>query len=510
MKRSEKKENKKRRLKQLAKNRPTLKTYIWLSFIVFTFLILALLWVFQYVMLEAYYSSMKANDLETSAQIISDAYASQNDEQLLEIVRQQAFKNNVCIVITDNYGNDEHIENMLGSFSFFETDINNNYNRFLYSLISELDSRNKSTIMKKYQSEKFKSQELFYVSKISADDKTGYLFIEAALEPIDSTTIIIKRQLIYITIILFELAFIITLFISKRLSQPIVNLNKTAKKFAQGDYKTEFREDEGYEEVRELAGTLNNARIEVSKVTDLRRDLIANVSHDLRTPLTLIKSYAEMIRDLSGDNPEKRNAHIQVIIDESDRLTALVNSLLEISKIESGNIKLEISEFSIHEKMDNIMQRYRVLVERDGYDITFVPDDDVICRGDSAKIDQVIYNLINNAVNYCGEGKKIVIRQINKPGAVRIEVTDDGQGIAKDKLPKIFDRYYRDERNKRDKIGTGLGLSIVQGILKKHQFPFGVVSEEGKGSTFWFEFIVENEKDKQKEKPSKKQGKKPV
>ena len=122
MKRSEKKENKKRRLKQLAKNRPTLKTYIWLSFIVFTFLILALLWVFQYVMLEAYYSSMKANDLETSAQIISDAYASQNDEQLLEIVRQQAFKNNVCIVITDNYGNDEHIENMLGSFSFFETD----------------------------------------------------------------------------------------------------------------------------------------------------------------------------------------------------------------------------------------------------------------------------------------------------------------------------------------------------------------------------------------------------
>ena len=199
-----------------------------------------------------------------------------------------------------------------------------------------------------------------------------------------------------------------------------------------------------------------------------------------------------------------------VIIDESDRLTALVNSLLEISKIESGNIELEISEFSIHEKMDNIMQRYRVLVERDGYDITFVPDDDVICRGDSAKIDQVIYNLINNAVNYCGEGKKIVIRQINKPGAVRIEVTDDGQGIAKDKLPKIFDRYYRDERNKRDKIGTGLGLSIVQGILKKHQLPFGVVSEEGKGSTFWFEFIVENEKDKQKEKPSKKQGKKPV
>ena len=504
MKKSSRKNRAPKALRRLAKNRPTLKTYIWLSFIVFTFVILGLLWVFQYVMLEAYYSSMKADDLVTSAKTIAAAYRTETEENLETIVREQAFKNNVCVVVTDEYGNVEEIENMLGSFSFFETDINKNYGRFIYSLICDVDEDDEQ-VMKKYENENFKSQELFYARKVSSKDgeRNGYLLIEAAIEPIDSTSIIIKRQLIYITIILFELAFIITLFISRRLSRPIVNLNRTAKKFAAGDYKTEFDENQAYEEVRELARTLNNARTEVSKVTDLRRDLIANVSHDLRTPLTLIKSYAEMIRDLSGDNPEKRNAHIQVIIDESDRLTALVNSLLEISKIESGNIDLDISEFSIHDKMAEIMQRYRVLVERDGYDISFVADEDVICRGDSAKIDQVIYNLINNAVNYCGEGRKIVVRQVNKPGAVRIEVTDDGAGIAKDKLPVIFDRYYRDERHKRDKVGTGLGLSIVQGILKKHKFPFGVVSEEGKGSTFWFEFVLAD-KEKDKEKPKRK------
>lgn len=486
MKKSEKLKKKAR--KKLS-GTASLRSYIWVSFIIFTFAILGLLWVFQYVMLEAYYSSMKADDLDKAAKVITSAGETGNSDLFEQTVKEQAFKNNICIVVTDSMGNVELFENTLGSFSFYEMDIKKNYNRFLYSLISDLDKSQNSTVTKKYDNEKFKSQELFYVSSFKNDGKVKYLLIEATIEPVDSTTIIIKRQLIYITIILFELAFIITLFISKRLSQPIVNLTKTAKTFAEGDYEKEFKGG-GYEEVQELAEALNKARVEISKVSDLRKDLIANVSHDLRTPLTIIKSYAEMIRDLSGDNPAKREEHIQVIIDESDRLSALVSSLLELSKLESGNVELEISEFSLHEKMDEIMQRYQVLVERDGYDITFVPDEDVVCRADVSKLDQVFYNLINNAVNYCGEGKKIVVKQINKPESVRIEVIDDGAGISKEKLPMIFDRYYRDERHKRDKIGTGLGLSIVQGILKQHKFPFGVMSEEGKGSTFWFEIVL--------------------
>ncbi len=496
MKRSDRKKHQKNKSE---KRRATLRSYIWVSFIVFTFAILVLLWFFQYIMLDTYYSSMKARDLDTISDNISLSAKSDNLQSLEHSVRELSFKNNVCMVITDENGNVEMFENTLGSFSFFEKDIKTNFSIFIYSLKSDLDSGNTDTITKVYDNEQFQSQEFFHVSKFKFKGMEKYLFIESTTELLDSTSAIIKQQLVYITIILFELAFIITLFISKKLSQPIADITKTAKSFAEGDFATEFK-SEGYQEVHELADVLNKARKEISKVSDLRKDLIANISHDLRTPLTIIKSYAEMIRDLSGENPEKRQKHINIIIDEIDRLSALVSSLLELSKLESGNLELELADFSVHEKMHEVMQRYRLLVERDGYDITFVPDEDMICRADTAKLDQVIYNLVNNAVNYCGEGKKIVIRQINKDKSVRIEVSDDGDGIAKEKLPLIFDRYYRDERHKRDKVGTGLGLSIVKEILKKHGFPFGVMSEEGKGSTFWFEVAVADDPEIETEK----------
>ena len=114
------------------------------------------------------------------------------------------------------------------------------------------------------------------------------------------------------------------------------------------------------------------------------------------------------------------------------------------------------------------------------YDIKYIPDEDRVITADIAKLDQVIYNFINNAINYTGDNKVIRIKQINKADVVRIEVTDNGKGISKELLPKIFDRYYRDAKVKRDVVGTGLGLSICQEILKAHGFAYGVQSEEGK------------------------------
>ena len=232
---------------------------------------------------------------------------------------------------------------------------------------------------------------------------------------------------------------------------------------------------------------LNNAKTEIKKVSDLRKDLVANISHDLRTPLTMVKAYAEMIRDLSGDNPQKRGEHVQIIIDEADRLSSLVDNLLELSKLESGNMELELTEFSIVDKLKDCMTRYTLLIEQNGYDIKYEPDEDRMISADIQKLDQVIYNFINNAINYTGDEKVIRIRQINKPDCVRIEVVDNGKGISKEMLPLVFDRYYRDAKVKRAVVGTGLGLSICKEILKKHGFAFGVSSKENVGSTFWFE-----------------------
>lgn len=463
---------------------PMLKSYVWLYFMIFAMAILLLLWVFQYFFLESYYRSMKANNMETAASELKSAI---NSGDLARTARGIAFKNNLFILITDASLREVFSENTMGSFSYFESDRSDNHNMFAYSMKQDLNSSGQNYITRVHENKMFQTKEMFYVTKVQATDGTErYIFLESSIEPIDSTAQIIKKQLIYITVILLELAFIISLFISRRIAKPITAITASAKKFAEGDFQVQFN-GTGYLEVAELSEVLNKARGEVSKVTDLRKDLIANISHDLRTPLTMVKAYAEMIRDLSGDNPVKRKEHIQVIIDESDRLSNLVSSILELSRLESGNLELELEDFDVHEKLHEVMNRYTILMERDGYNIQLELDEDKTCRADTAKIDQVLYNLINNAVNYCGEDKQIIVRQRNQNGKVRIEISDHGKGIPQEQLPVIFDRYYRGDKYKRETVGTGLGLSIVKEILKRHSFSFGVQSTEGKGSTFWFE-----------------------
>lgn len=467
------------------KAKRSLRSYVWMYFIFFTVFILILIWLFQYVFLESYYQSAKVRDITNAANQIIQAYGTDEQDS---VNRSLAFDNGLCIVITDEMGNPEVIENNMGAFSHLNREMNKGYGIFFFQMISDLTQSDKSYITKIVQSENFKSKEIFYCTSIYTEDSDtqAYLFIESSVEPIDSTVSIIREQLIYITIILFELAFIVTMFISKRLSRPIVDITETAKKFGEGDYSVDFN-GHGYREIEELSTVLNNAKDEIQKVSELRKDLIANISHDLRTPLTMVKAYAEMIRDLSGDNPVKRQEHIQVIIDEADRLSNLVNNLLELSKLESGNAELKLTNFSIVDKLNDCMTRYQLLIEQNGYDIKYIPDEDRVITADIEKLDQVIYNFINNAINYTGDEKVIRIKQINKADVVRIEVTDNGKGISKELLPKIFDRYYRDAKYKRDVVGTGLGLSICQEILKTHGFAYGVQSEEGKGSTFWFE-----------------------
>jgi signal transduction histidine kinase len=289
----------------------------------------------------------------------------------------------------------------------------------------------------------------------------------------------------FITGILIVLAFFISLFVAKRIAKPIDSITEAAENLAKGDFNTKF-DGRGFLEVKKLADTLTYAEKELSKVDTMQRDLIANVSHDLRTPLTMLKAYAEMIRDLSGDNPVKRNEHLEIIINETDRLSLMVNDILDLSKLESGKQKLTPSEFRIGEKLSEIISRFKGISEKMGYSIHFTPDEEKIVCCDVVKIEQVIYNLINNAINYTGEDKQVFVRQINRPDGIVIEIQDTGDGIEEDKIKLIFDKYYRSENHKREVVGTGLGLSIVKAVLKLHNYDYGVRSKLGEGSVFWF------------------------
>ena len=317
------------------------------------------------------------------------------------------------------------------------------------------------------------------------------LLVDSRLTPVTPAVETFRNQLVFITIIVVILTLVSAMIISKAISKPIANMNESAKQLALGKYDVTFN-GEGFLEISELNNTLNYAVEELKKTETLQKELLANVSHDLKTPLTLISGYAEMIRDIpSENNPE----NIQIIIDEANRLGVLVNDLLSLSKINARTEPLNLSIYDINENLINIIERFNKLLEPKNFIINYTSLGPIYVNADIRKIEQVIYNLINNAVNYSGDSKKVDVLTTVKDNKVKITVKDYGIGIKKEEIEYIWDRYYRvDKGHQRAVQGSGLGLSIIKGILEYHGFEYGVNSIENEGSEFYFIIPIVNKK----------------
>ena len=322
-----------------------------------------------------------------------------------------------------------------------------------------------------------------YVRIVEKEGAEYLIFQNSDLTPVQSTVDTLQKQFLWIGIILLVLALILALIMSKVITKPIIKINSAAKQLARGNYDSELKLN-GYREIGELSDTLSFAAEEISKSDRFQKELISNVSHDLRTPLTMIKGYGEIMRDIPGENTPE---NIQVIIDESARLSDLVNDMLDISKIRAGSREPQMSNFCITDIVRDTLCRYEKLIDKDGYKIEFSADTNVFVTADRIMILQVVYNLINNAINYTGEDKCVFVTQEVTDSEVRISVKDTGEGIRPEDLPLIWDRYYKvDKVHKRAAVGTGLGLAIVKGILELHGASYGVKSAVGAGSEFWF------------------------
>jgi signal transduction histidine kinase len=312
------------------------------------------------------------------------------------------------------------------------------------------------------------------------------LFIFSPLYPMGSTIQILTGQLIYVTIIALLLSVLLGFYLSRMITHPLSQIAKRAEELAAGNFGINF-EGAHYSEIIRLADTLSYTSAELAQTRTMQRDIIANVSHDLKTPLTMIRSYAEMINDLSGDDPEKRAAHLQVIMNETDRLNAMITELLDISKLQSGEKPLNLTNFSMKELTETTIASYSAFVEQDGYKLVFISMGEGVVRADETRIKQVLDNLISNALKYGGKDRTVELRMFEKNDFVRCEVTDHGIGISKRELKHIWERYYQSSAHYRRSDSTGLGLSIVKEILSLHHARFGVESMPRKGSTFWFE-----------------------
>ena len=324
------------------------------------------------------------------------------------------------------------------------------------------------------------------------DGTAGTLFINTYVTPVSSTVDTIRFQLVTVTCILLAAAALLTVLIARHISRPLIETNKAARELSVSRY-TVPRHGRGYREIAELNETLVKAAEDLSRVDELQHELIANISHDLRTPLTMIGGYAEVMRDIPSETTPE---NLQIIIDETTRLTTLVNELLEFSRLQTTDTELERQPFDLTATMLATTERIAGMTAKNGYSIRFEPERHVTVLADEKRVNQVVYNLIGNALTYTGEDKRVTVEQRELDGRVRISVSDTGKGIPEEERPYIWNRYYRTkESHKRAVVGSGLGLHIVQTILEKHGAAYGVGPGETCGTTFWFELPLAEKED---------------
>lgn len=494
------------------RSRYGIKWKMYAILIAFVGILVGIIWFFQFQMLSVFYQNNKYKELQNTALTIAGEL--QNFDHTEDLAREHSsdFDEDIWICrIEDNLpkvsvyaqATGEHIGNIISANmdKLYKSAVSNGGNYIaLISNDIEGDNLNLKVIednmgrSDEYPRFHGRRDDLRAVYVTVRDTSSGrYLIVQSTeLTPVGTVMKTMRHQFLWIGIIMSVVALATAAFISKLITKPIEKMNASAKRLAKGDYDADFTV-QGYREIDELADSLNYAADELAKADRLQKELVANVSHDLRTPLTLIKGYSEVMRDIPGENKAE---NIQIIIDETARLSDLVSDVLDLSRIQSGMRKPDIMEFSLTDTVKETMLRYERLTKQDGYTIEFNSDGDVSVMADRVMILQVVYNLINNAINYAGEDKWVSVSQRVTENTVRISVTDSGEGIPEEQLGAIWDRYYKvDKVHRRATVGTGLGLSIVKQILELHGASYGVDSTLGKGSTFWFELEVYNDED---------------
>ena len=449
----------------------------------FVILSLVIIWIFQIGLLNNFYEDSKLEEFAQTENEIFEFIG--NEGRMALAAERRSIETNTCIRI---FKVDKGLAKEIVSADV-STDctIHHTHDQALSRLYDKAVSHDGVYIKKIIDpaNKKTALRTLYVAVKTNVSQDKYVIMMDSELIPLNATVTALRRQFGWIMCILIMGALIVALAVSKIICMPLQKMSRSARRLATGDYKTEFAGG-GYKEAEELAEALNYAAEELAKNDDLQHELVANISHDLRTPLTMIKGYSEVMRDIPGENTPE---NVQVIIDETERLTELVNDMLDLSKIRAGTRKPELESFNLTETVRSVMKRYEKLTEKDNYVISFDASEDVYVNADRTMILQVIYNLINNALNYTGDNKRVsIVQSVWDDNKVRISVIDTGAGISDEDLPHIWDRYYKvDKVHKRAKIGTGLGLSIVKGILEAHGCAYGVESRVDEGSNFWFE-----------------------
>lgn len=445
----------------------TIKTLMYIS--VFIAAILLAVWIIQIQFLQVFYERNVIEKIDTVADNIKNS-----QDNLDSLLQEYAYTNNMCI---EYYHDTVEIDFNLKMNSCILRD----YSYEIAKYKAELINNNKDYMI--LYAPKTNVKSILYAINLN---NGNYVFLNTTLEDMNSATALLKKQLIYLILILIVASSIVAIFVSRRLNRPILKIISTAREMGKGNFNVKF-EKSNVQELDELCDVLTVAASEMNKTEELKRDLLANVSHDLKTPLTMIRAYAEKVRDITYKDAKKREKDLNVIIEETERLNNLVNDLLDLSKIQAGECELNITEYDIVKNIKEILKRYDIVVDREGYSFELDMPTSAKVKADKTKIEQVIYNLINNAIEHTGDDLKVKITVKKQLDSVLISITDTGVGLTEEEKSLVWNRYYKKEKkHKRNVVGSGIGLSIVKGILENHKCEYGIDSKKGEYTTFYF------------------------
>lgn len=294
-----------------------------------------------------------------------------------------------------------------------------------------------------------------------------------------------RQLLIVLSILLILTASVLAAFLAGRFTRPILRIKNTVDLLTEG----ELNASPGFsrtDEIGQLAASVEELGNALQKVDVLRREIIANVSHELRSPLSLICGYAEMVRDITWKDEHRRRENLDLIISETNRMSEMVNDIMDYSQLQSGYLQLNTADYDLCEIIETEVQRYEPVARRNHLSLYLErPKEEYRIQADALKLSQVIRNLLNNAVNHTQDGGAITVSINITDSRCRVSVINPGEPIPEKDRSLIWERYQRSQHQGARRQGTGIGLSIVSSILNAHGVPYGVDCAEGK-TCFWF------------------------
>ncbi|MBE6673210.1 MAG: HAMP domain-containing histidine kinase [Ruminococcaceae bacterium] len=319
-----------------------------------------------------------------------------------------------------------------------------------------------------------------------ATDPAGTVFVCIPHDDLGTVYQDIVKTTVIVGFLVMAAGVIVIIFLSEQIRSPLRSMERAARSFAKGDFTVRVPETGGGE-IAELAVVFNNMAASLAELEEQRSSFLANVSHDLRTPMTTISGFIDGILD--GVIPEEKHPYYLAIVrEEVGRLSRLVRTLLELSRIQAGDRKFTFTPMDVHKMAWQILVSNEKRINDKKLDVDFDADDDAMyVLADSDAIHQVLYNLIDNAIKFAKDEGVLRIQLKNEGGKVRVTIYNEGHGVSQEELPHLFDRFYKADKSRGlDKAGTGLGLNIARVIIVAHGDDIKAESEEGKYCSFTF------------------------